>query len=171
MPQNTRLWHKEYAGREGRRFDLETVSLDALVEQGWVDSPAKLGMNVWGGPDSDMNDIKGQFERKEVPAIGKAVVLPRPGEEAALHEAENKKLYERLRVQEDENTALKRELREAKEKLADHRSDAAKLADKHLGTAQPDGAADVAAQALEAEEAQDTGLNPDGSDPADDTHL
>ena len=167
MPQNTRLWHKEYAGREGRRFDLEKVSLDTLVEQGWVDNPGKLGMNVWGGPDSDMTDLKERFEREEIGAI-EAVVAETRADEMSRLETENKRAYERLRVQEDENEALKRQLREANEKLADHRSDAAKITDKHLGTAQPDGAADAAAQARAQEEAQDTGQGGAGDD---DTHL
>lgn len=170
MPQETYLWHKEYADREGRVFDLEQVSIDMLVEQGWVDNPGKLGMNVWGGPDSDMTDLKQRFEAGEIGAVEPTGAVS--GSEAlAQMAAERDRGYKRMRVMEDENEALKRQLREANEKLADHRSDAAKITDKHLGTAQPDGAADAAAQALEAEEAQDTGLNPDGSDPADDTHL
>lgn len=68
----TYLWHKEYSSRDGSLFDLETVSKETLEDQGWVDSPAKLGVNVWGGEDGAMIPIKAMYDDKKLPGIGGA---------------------------------------------------------------------------------------------------
>ena len=132
MSENTYLWHKEYAPN-GRIFDLERISLASLVEEGYVDNPGKLGINVWGGENKAMTELKTKFERGEVKAIGTVVMEARHDEIHNL-KRENQKTYERLRTTEDENAALKRELRESKEKLGDHRSDGAKLEEKRAAT-------------------------------------
>ena len=125
MPQRTYRYHQEYAPH-GRVFDLEKVSDQSLVDQGWVDNPAKFGLNVWGGPNEAMAEVKQQFEEGKVPAIGTPNITPRAEEMSAL-EREKDRAYDELRLREDENEALRRQLRESKEKLADHRSDAAKI--------------------------------------------
>ena len=70
------LYHKEYAGPEGRRFEAEDVAtLERLIarraEEGWVDNPAKVGINAWPGMDAEerVAKIAKAYERGKVKAI------------------------------------------------------------------------------------------------------
>ena len=127
MAKRTILYHKEYQP-DGREFDLHKHSLDSLVTEGWVDNPAKFGHNIWGGEDSDLTHIKAQFEAGELGPMDPVIAHAHSAEMDAL-QRENSQVYERLREKENEAEALRRELRESKEKLGDHRSDAAKIED------------------------------------------
>ena len=48
MPGLTRLYHPILAP-EGQDFETDGLSLITYETQGWVDDPAKAGMNPWGG--------------------------------------------------------------------------------------------------------------------------
>lgn len=122
------LYHSDYA-RRGRDFDLAKVSLDALVEQGWVDHPGKIGENVWGpAAQDDVNRIEAAFKNGDLGPLGRLDGHANQSQpEMEVAEAERRNLYERLRTQEDEIEHLKRQLREGREKEADIGSDARKL--------------------------------------------
>ena len=47
MPGRTRLYHPMHAP-EGQDFETDGQSLRAYESQGWVDDPAKAGVNPWG---------------------------------------------------------------------------------------------------------------------------
>lgn len=129
--KNTMMYHKEY-DPEGRVHDLDVVNIDELVRQGWVDNPAKLGINLWNDdPETTaaVKDIETEFVNKRLGPLDDVVVLTGV-EEAQRLTAENEQLYKRIREVESEREALKRSLRESKEKLADHRSDAARESEK-----------------------------------------
>ena len=132
MPRrNTYLYHKEYKPT-GRIFDLNEVSLETLESEGWVDDPAKIGVNMWGGGVGVEAAVKARMEaveRGDIDRMGGDGPLT-SNEEANRASAERDATYKRLRVQEDENEALKREIRELKEKRLDHESDASKIMDK-----------------------------------------
>ena len=60
------MYHKDYP--EGRKFNARVDGFaedsPTLKEQGWVDNPAKIGINVWKDPDATpkINDLKRQFD-------------------------------------------------------------------------------------------------------------
>lgn len=142
----TILYHKEYAP-DGREFDLEKVPESHLVDQGWVDTPAKFGHSIWGGGEAHENAIRqmGQeFEampeaERKAAAIGATITPPGSQEEAERAVAERDAALASLKAKEDEAERLKRELAQAKQKLADHQSDAE--------TQRAKGAGEAAAQA------------------------
>ena len=69
MAEDTLLYHRRHAP-QGRRFDVTPVSLDALAKEGWVDDPAKIGMNPWG-PDqaAGVAAIHDRYRRGEIPGM------------------------------------------------------------------------------------------------------
>ena len=160
MPKNTMLYHKESAP-DGEVFDLEKVAESALVEQGWVDNPGKFGHNIWGGPDAAMEPIKRAFESKEVGAI-ESVAAHTPSNEMDALRTNNSQLHEHLRVRDDENVALRRQLKESQEKLADHRSDAARIEETNPTTQVP-----VAGDTQDAGAAAGADPDPAAPDPTD----
>ena len=60
------MYHKDYP--EGRVFNVQkdgfTEDSPTLKQQGWVDNPAKIGVNVWKDPEVDakVKDLKRQFD-------------------------------------------------------------------------------------------------------------
>jgi len=129
MSKRQIMYHKEYAPT-GREHELERVSLNALVQEGWVDHPAKIGVNLWGEAAQDqVNRTRDAFENGEIGPLDEIVAHPQTSAEEALMR-ENTLLHQGNRERDQEIDALKRELRESKEKLADHRSDAAKIEER-----------------------------------------
>ena len=132
MPERTFLYHREYAP-EGRIFDLEKVSARDLAEQGWVDHPGKIRVNLWSdGKLEEVEQIADAFERGEIPPIGGTTTLI--SEEAAenkrLAEIERQRLYSDIRAQQDEIDQLREEIKRRKELHADLKSDSAKQVEK-----------------------------------------
>ena len=69
MAEDTLLYHWRHAP-QGRRFDVTSVSLDALAKEGWVDDPAKIGVNPWGrGHANAVAARHNSYRRGEIPAI------------------------------------------------------------------------------------------------------
>lgn len=135
MTKRVWFYHKEYAPT-GRIFDMDALgspSEETLAEQGWVDGPEKIGVNLWGGSPADMQPYVDAVENGEIPRIGPGSIRSTAPEKEML-EAEVRRTHEQMRVKEDENEDLKRQLREANERLADHRSDAAKEAETRAET-------------------------------------
>ena len=106
------LYHKEYAP-EGRIFEKPTSALLDMADQGWVDSPAKIGVNVWNINPSMVAD----------PALDEAVEVQKrayesgkvPGIEiGASVNIEAQKEAEALQARKD---ALERDIRAAEDKL------------------------------------------------------
>lgn len=65
------LFHKDYAPT-GRIFNFEDGHTEqGLAKEGWVDDPAKIGVNVWG-PQAEgaVARKSAQFQRGELPPIG-----------------------------------------------------------------------------------------------------
>lgn len=118
-------YHKEYAP-EGRPFEADSESAmhemsKGLAQEGWVDDPAKLGINVWG-VNADLGAIaqlKADFEAGRVPAIappGDAPVDGEPDMDALAAEA-------RAQAQEDmrEPESIKKRAKMEREEVADTR--------------------------------------------------
>ena len=65
------MYHKKHAPT-GKEFDSEVDSEtpESLAEKGWVDNPAKIGVNVWG-PDNEpyVQAMKQKYDRGEVKAL------------------------------------------------------------------------------------------------------
>ena len=65
------MYHKDYAPT-GKEFDSEVDGRtpESLAKKGWVDNPAKIGINVWG-PDSeaDVQTMQQKFARGLVKAL------------------------------------------------------------------------------------------------------
>ena len=64
------MYHKDYTGPEGRIFDEDEPSdpsREELARQGWVDNPAKHGMNPWGpGAQAKVDEIEQKFRDKKI---------------------------------------------------------------------------------------------------------
>lgn len=65
----TWLWHKELAGAEGKMFDAKSVDLKQLEEQGWVDSPEKIGINVNTGLGGQPHPVQEAYESGRIRGI------------------------------------------------------------------------------------------------------
>jgi len=130
VANRTILYHKIDAPT-GHEFDLETVSLAQLVEAGWVDDPAKIGVNVWGheGSQQAVAQTQARFDRGDMPPVD----IPGASTPTQLENERLKDEIARLRAQlgdlrqpltEDQQIAQHNEYE------ADMRSDAAKLQEK-----------------------------------------
>jgi len=120
-------WHPENAGRDGRLFkkeDGETV--ESLAARGWVDSPSKIGMDVWGGDDAMFEKKARDVKEGFLPAIeetGRSTEdIVRDAVDRALSEKtlENQKLFERIRQLE----SAQKQASMNDERLQDEKSDA-----------------------------------------------
>lgn len=123
-------YHKEYAP-EGKLFDEEQHGPLTALGEGWVDSPAKIGVNVWNDPDAEpeIQRAEAQYQRDGIAeddagaSEDERAELKRLREEAQEREQENQRLRE-------ENAALLRgdgvddRFRTRHEETADARSDA-----------------------------------------------
>ena len=136
MAKPTFLYHENHP--RGKIWDLESFSEDLLVEQGWVDNPAKVGYDAWNGNHEAMHPTRDAFKNGRLPAIGGQVDVGRTtSEEAAQAIKERDEAHARLRVRDSEVEELRRSLKDSKEKLADHRSDAEKKREKRPGESAP----------------------------------
>lgn len=128
MAQRVMRYHKEYAP-EGQEFDLETTSEAQLIEQGYTDSPAKLGINLWGPEGARaVAQMESAFRDGRVPAIdvpGQAS-LPQAAENERLMQ-ENAELRQRLDEALRQPLSPQQEFAQHQEYENDMRSDAAKL--------------------------------------------
>lgn len=132
MPQRTFFWHMINAP-DGREFDIEKVSVKMLEEQGWVDHPYKAHSNPWGGDSTECDRVYNEFKAGKIKAMGSYELDRTPSEMDILHQKEKEALYEQLKLQEEQTAALRRQLKEAREKEADEESDAAKISAKSVG--------------------------------------
>ena len=102
------LWHKEYA-REGREFDDDTQDPNALARDGWVDSPAKIGINIWnpGDPATDemVATTQKMFEANQLKAVDETPTAIDPAR-AAEEDAKRKKVEDREKEFESMRTKL-----------------------------------------------------------------
>ena len=69
MADDTLLYHWSLAP-EGQRFDVTSVCLETLAKEGWVDNPAKIGLNPWG-PDQAVGVAANhdRYRRGEIPGM------------------------------------------------------------------------------------------------------
>ena len=144
MPRPFYMFHKEYAP-EGRIFDEDDGHTpQSLVPEGWVDSPAKIGVNLSapGDPvvDKGVAEIAAAFEAKLIPAVDdphfQSAQLREQAEETVQALAARD---EALREAED----LRERLRLSEQRFADMESDGNKLAgrpDPEHQVQVPDGA-------------------------------
>lgn len=125
-------YHATRAPR-GKMFDEEVHGPITALGDGWVDDPAKLGLNVWDDPDAEplISMRKGQLERGEVDPVDSASGIPQ-GLRERLQESELR--AQRLQEQLDAERAANRDalrtdaardpMTDHKERLADERADA-----------------------------------------------
>ena len=165
-------YHANYAP-EGREFDLEQTSDDMLIEQGWVDSPAKIGVDVWQheGSQAAVAKTKARYEQGMVAAVDK------PDQPSVGQMEENERLRKELENALAQNEALRtevtreRQYREFKEREADEKADAAKLMPQDQGRG-PEDVSQVEKQMQEqASEAQLEQQQQDQAEAAEATDL
>ena len=137
MAHRSMFYHAESAP-EGREFDLEKTSIEQLKDSGWVDHPYKINYDPWstdGKRGDECNRVYNAFKNGEIEAIGDYELEHTPSELETMRMKEIAQLHAQLKVQEDINETLKRQLRESKEKDLDEHSDAAKILEKSVGEA------------------------------------
>ena len=125
------MYHLEYAPT-GQDFDLdEGHSREELVSQGWVDNPAKIGVNVWNPDDDAINKRVAQMKRDFDDGVIPAVDDPNFQSDRLRAEAEEntRRLQEREEMLR-ENEDLRERLRQSEQRFADMESDGNKLAGK-----------------------------------------
>ena len=73
MADETILYHPTDAPG-GRKFEGTEESMRSLADQGWVDNPAKIGVNVWSDKSPEMmhhiQKIQDSYLSGEIPGIG-----------------------------------------------------------------------------------------------------
>lgn len=72
--RNTYLWHKELAP-EGRIFDLDKTDSKVLNKEGWVDEPAKIGIDAHCGVNEDMASAQAAYESGDIDGIGGKLII------------------------------------------------------------------------------------------------
>ncbi len=122
MAQKFWMYHKEYAPT-GRIFDqAEGVTPQRLAQEGWVDSAAKCGVNVWAQDaetDERVREIQGDFDAGRVKAIDDPhMQRQETADELDQLRREKAELQERLRAVEGVGTQVKRSKEEAADKRA-----------------------------------------------------
>ena len=133
QPYWTRLWNEDSdTGEKGFRFDLTKNTPESLAESGWVDHPWKAGYNPAGGNALEMHRIWNMVKEGTLSRIGSAIPQAVRDPDRVLAN-DNARLQDTLRLQEDEISKLRRELRESKERHADEVSDASKIIEKPVG--------------------------------------
>ena len=160
---SARYWHKEYSGSEGRLFDMDKTSVDSLSEQGWVDHPGKVGINLWDeGNDGYILHLKNEHEAGRVNGIGgDGGGYATRDREMELKQQEIERLQEELRRQKEATESIRTKLslkerhKQSQEKLADHRSDANRVRVKDAGESAVD-AAKIAKRQAAAKKAAET---------------
>ena len=115
---------------EGRIFDMEEVSPETLAEQGWVDSPAKIGVDPWSGDPERFSELRQQVQDGEVPRIGGLLDVRGDDADKELVLKQNDKLLKEIEKQKQELETMKMKIKMKDEELQDMRSDASKLAAK-----------------------------------------
>lgn len=69
MTEDTMLYHWSFAPK-GQRFDLTSVSLEGLAKEGWVDNPAKIGVNLWNSDQAtSVAAVHDRYRRGEIPGM------------------------------------------------------------------------------------------------------
>ena len=127
------LYHKDYAP-EGRTFDYTTQDINMLTkDQGWVDSPAKININLWGPQeDARVKEIAEMYDKGEIGAVDP---IPASGNEAmARLQAERDFYAKELRVQREQIEQLQRDLRMSQQEYNDEMADARRAMDKPIAT-------------------------------------
>ena len=130
MTAMTWMYHKDYAP-EGRQFDENATPLTLLAAEGWVDSPAKIGVDVWhhNGSREAVEKMASHFRNGMVPAVDD---VHTPSTAYLDEMARKQKQIEALMAELEaikQQPSIEQQTREAAEKLADLRSDAEKLMD------------------------------------------
>ena len=118
-------YHVDYP--DGREVDLNYTDLREIAKQGWVDHPAKIGLNPWDTDERIIARIKAAFEQGETEAFDfdymETIVRTRKENEGAQEREERRFREQRVK---DAGT-IEEEARTSDERLADERSDADKL--------------------------------------------
>lgn len=125
-------YHKTRAP-SGKMFDEEVHGPITGLGDGWVDDPAKLGLNVWDDPDAEplIRQREGQLERGEIDPVDPASGVPQGLRERLQEEQlRNQRLQEQIdRLTAEGHDGLRTDvardpLAHHQERLADERSDA-----------------------------------------------
>ena len=118
-------YHVDYP--RGCEVDLNRTNLRELAKQGWVDHPAKIGLNPWGADERVIAGYKAKFERGETEAFDYAyadTIRQTQKENEGLQEREEAR-FRQQRI--DDVKIIDEEAKTAEERGADERSDAEKL--------------------------------------------
>jgi len=126
-------YHPEYTDHEGRLMTKEDgYTIEHLMSQGWVDHPAKAGLNPWGDIAQDsVEQLRNDYKNGRVPGIeapGGQTNEQRMQDHLAIHQqaAEIKKLQKMIRQEESIRKRAEMKL----EELMDLKND--------VGTLDPD---------------------------------
>ena len=126
MGELNKAWFYHEDRPQGRIFDMDEMDAEVLADEGWVDTPAKLGIHPNGGSDEAFSELRQQVIDGEVPRIGSYKVREDDkAKEFALKQ--NDSLLRKLAKEKEDNLTLQQKLKMKDEELADMRSEAAKL--------------------------------------------
>ena len=124
MSLDTYLYHEKLA-REGKLFDSEKDSMEALASEQWVDNPSKFGANLWS-EDSDeaVKDVQRLFQSRGIAIENSAVPLIPENErriQERLDDAErdNQELKEKLAALSEPTTPVINETQEIEQETED----------------------------------------------------
>ena len=122
------MYHKDYAPK-GQMFDVAETPQSLLISQGWVDNPAKIGVNVWthAGSDEAVYKLASRYDSGHLAPVDDDMTPPPAyAEELETLRQKNIDLQKRLEeLRQPESVAKQGKM--AREKEADLRSDAAKI--------------------------------------------
>ena len=122
------LWLYHKTKPEGKIFNERDINLKEMAENGWADSPDKVG----GAPKGWNMDQKYIAHRTDQATSGKVALIEDPVSRNSDRDRENERLREMLEEKDKEIEAmkepnsLKQNADQAAEQLADERSDAMK---------------------------------------------
>ena len=111
----------------GRIFNMDDVSESVLSEQGWVDSPAKLGISPLGGDPEVFAELRDKVAKGEEPRIGGDFKIRQDDTDVELAFKQNDKLLKELQKVKEQLETSEQKRKMQSEELEDMRSDAAKL--------------------------------------------
>ena len=123
--ENT-AWYYHEDRPHGRIFNMNDHDEEVLASQGWVDTPAKLGIHPNGGDTETFAQLRQDVIEGKVPRIGDYEVREDDkAKETVLKQ--NDVLLRKLAREKEEILTLQQKLKMKDEELADMRSDVAKL--------------------------------------------
>jgi len=124
--ENTSIFYNEDRP-QGRAFNMDDHDVEVFAEQGWVDTPAKLGIHPNGGDPEVLATLRQHVTAGEIPRIGGDYEVREDDKAKETALKQNDVLLRKLAKEKEEILTLQQKLKMRDEELADARADVAKL--------------------------------------------